>query len=570
MKRKYLMIAFPALLLICFAMSSKYNAPLRADSVYQGEAVSCGPGREFDIRKDANGKYIPVLPGWGHHSYSITTESDSAQFYFNQGLNMYFSYQWGEADASFKEAARFDSGCAMAYWGLALSMGPSYNFSHLYTMKKNMLPVLENMNRHAVNTSPKEKLLIEAMNKRYSTDTLDRHRKELNAAYAESMRILAEKYPEDHDINVLYVDAIMLIHPWDFWNNDGTPKPWTPNLVEICERVLKEEPHHPAALHYYIHVTEASRNPATALKSADVLKEVMPNVAHMVHMSSHVYERTGIYAKGVQVNEDADRSMILYDSLVKVYPKIHVPHYFAVQVYCALSGNMYTKCMPLAFRASKNVKPVHDRYYEQDIFMMPMMAYVRMGKWKEIIEDSIRPNQEWPFSNIIYDFAKGMAYARTGNTAMARKHLDLLKQNQSDSMLYVRVLPFNTPIQSVRIAENILSASISFAQKKYDASISALKKAIQIEDSLIYREPKSWLIPTRQYLGAYLLKLNRPQQAETIYREDIVWNPGNGWSLLGLYQSLLKQGKRKEAEKYKSLYMQSFSEADEIPPGSVY
>src|ERR1700750_2107032 len=99
-------------------------------------AAGCGPGYMGNSQAGENGKFITVLPGWGHYGYSISTKSDSAQFYFNQGLNMYYSYHWQEANASFKEAARFDPGSAMAYWGEALALGPGYNFALHYKMRK--------------------------------------------------------------------------------------------------------------------------------------------------------------------------------------------------------------------------------------------------------------------------------------------------------------------------------------------------------------------------------------------------------------------------------------------------
>ncbi len=570
MRIQFLLLIFSLLILTigitAFVTSSSRMQISRSPEPIRG----CSPAALSETGIGADGKFIPPLPGWGNHTHLISTTKDSAQYYFNQGLTMYFSYQFGEARASFKEAARFDPDCAMAYWGEALSMGPPYNGAHSFKMRKGTAEVLSAMNKNRDHGTPKEIMLMEVMNQRYSADTLDIHRKELNIAYADGMNMLMKKYPEDLDIAALYVDAVMLIHPWDFWNNNGSPKPWTPELVNICEHILHEQPLHPAALHYYIHVTEASRNPQVALASADILKDLLPNVPHMVHMSSHEYERNGLFAKGVSVNEIADQNIMLYDSLSKLFTGRHSSHYFAVQTWCAMSGNMYQKTMPLAYRCRNSVHPAHRETDDQAKYSMPLMAYVRMGKWDEIIADSILPNKEWPLANVLYNFSKGMAFARKGKPEEAAKFLDRLRFFEQDSILKVVDTPFNAPVKMAGIADHILAASISFEQKKYEQSLSLLKQAILIEDSQIYSEPKDWLIPTRQYLGAYLMQLKKPAQAEQVYREDLQWNPGNGWSALGLYQSLLAQGKAGQASDYRKIYLESFSASDSIPPASVY
>jgi|SRR5450432_767176 tetratricopeptide (TPR) repeat protein len=518
-----------------------------------------------------DGKFITVLPGWGNYSYSISTKNDSAQFYFNQGLSMYYSYHWPEANASFKEAARFDPASAITYWGQALAMGPGYNFSLHYKMRKEVPAAIRLMNQYAGLSSPKEKKLIEVMNLRYTSDTSDKERTALNIAYADGMRELMLSFPNDPDIKILYVDAMMLIHAWDMWNNDGTPKKWTPEMIRLCEEVLKGNPRHPAALHYYIHLTEASRHPEVALESANTLKDLMPRVAHMIHMSSHEYERNGSYVQGVEVNDRADDDMILYESLVKTtHLRQHASHYFAVQAYCGLSGAMYRKGLSDAIRCRRNASPIYDNTYSQYLYMMPSFTLVRLGKWKEILKDDSVPDSRWVFAGLIDDFARGMAFVNTGHPDSARGRLILLQRKSIDTILSIADTLTNKAIQGAVEAGEILSASIFFSEKKYDSAIVHITLAIREEDKLFYSEPKDWLIPARQYLGAFYLKMGKPANAEKVYREDLAWNPGNGWSLLGLCQSLKAQNKTEQIEVYQKKYMHSFSGAEQIPPGSVY
>lgn len=557
--------------LLIGATSSKTY--ISKNDVSYENAIGCAPAAGDNIYADANGKFINMLPGHGNHGYTISTISDSAQLYFNQGLSMYYSYHWREALASFREAARFDSTCSMVYWGQALAMGPTYNGGYLYRFNKNIPAAVAAMNRNTATASSKEKDLAEAMTKRYSiTDTTGKQLNQLNEMYAAAMKPLVSKYENDADIKALYTDAVMLIHSWDFWNNDGTPKSWTEELVKNCEDILKQDPNHPAGLHYYIHVTEASRKPEVALASADSLKKLFPGIAHMVHMSSHEYERIGYYALGVDANEKANRAVIIYDSLAKgLLPSIHVPHYYAVDAYCAFSGAMYKQAIPKAMACRKSVSPDHTDTYQQFQYMFPDFAMIRMGKWEDIIKETTSINADWTYAAIIHNFAKGMAYAKTGDIDEAQKQLTQLRSKKKDAILKVKFAPYaNTPYECSIVAENILSATIYFVQEQYDNAMSAINNAIAAEDQLIYTEPKQWMLPARQYLGSYFLQLDKPEDAEKIYREDLVWNPGNGWSLLGLYQSLIAQNKTTAAEKYKPLYLNSFSHADVLPTTSAY
>lgn len=548
----------------------------------KGEALSCSAPGTSAVEKSENGKFIGPLSGWGSYHYAISTTSDSTQYYFNQGLTMYYSYHFREAVASFKEAARFDSGCAMAYWGQALAMGPYYNAAYSYKMSAGVPAVLASMLRNSSHGSAREQQLIKVMESRYpgaggsagaqdSLPVLASIGGAANLVYARGMKTLIAQYPDDLDIKALYIDAMMLIHPWDFWNNDGSAKAWTPELEDLCATLLKESPHHPAGLHYYIHLTEASRHPEKAFPNAEALKEEFPGIAHMVHMSSHEYERTGDYAKGVAANDKADDALRIYDSLARhLSLNRHSSHYYAVQAYCALSGAMYGKAMAASLHCRNSVTPTHEKTYEQYLYMMPALTLVRMGKWEEILRDSIRPDSRWPYAGVLYHFARGLAFVNTGHADSATGQLSQLREAAKDPVLTVRDIPFNTALQEARVAEGILQGAILFAQKKYDLALTAIRGAIQAEDGLIYREPKDWMIPARQFLGFFLLKLGKPVLAEKVYREDLVNNPRNGWSLLGACQSLQAQHKLKEASLDKIDYFRSFSAAERMPPASVY
>jgi len=553
-------------------------SPRREDRVLpdQTSAIGCAPPSGLrEIPRDAAGRYAPVFPGWGHYSYKIGTSNDSAQFFFDQGLNLYYSYHLTEALASFKEAARRDPSCVMTYWGQALALGPYYN-NYFYKMPPAVLPVLEQMNRLAAAATGKEKELVEVMGKRYSTDTSDSHRAALNRAYAEGLAGLVRQYPADADIKALYIDAVMLEHTWDFWKNDGTPRSWTPELVAYCDDVLRVSPSHPAALHYQIHLVEASLHPEKALHSADVLQAALPGVPHMVHMSSHMYQRNGLYTKGVDINEKASGLAVGYDSMAS-HLRLGIgalTHYNGVGSFCAMNANMYGTGMAAAMRCRSVVvknsgSALGSRTYFQYLYMLPAFVNIRSGKWKETLAAST-PDSSWHYAALLDVFARGMAYVGLKRLDAARSCLDRLRVLSQPPDLALRNLPFNTPLDGARIAEAILAGVICLAEKKYDKAIRWLEEGVAVEDNMIYREPRDWPIPVRHYLGACLLKAGKASAAEKVYRQDLVYNPGNGWTLMGLYQSLTKGNKIKEAKKYRPVYVRAFSKAEEAPPASVY
>jgi tetratricopeptide (TPR) repeat protein len=526
-----------------------------------------------DILPDANGRYAPVFPGWGHYHYKISTVSDSAQFYFDQGLSLYYGYHLTEALASFKEAARDDSNCVMALWGQALAMGPYYNNTYYYKMPPAVLSVIVQMNRRATGAAPKERELAGVMSLRYDADTSDSHRAVLNRAYSEGLKGLIGKYPDDPDIKAMYVNGVMIEHAWDMWDDKGQPKAWTPELLKYCGDILAGNPRHPAALHYQIHLVEGSLHPEVALHSADVLQALMPGLPHMVHMASHMYQRNGLYEKGVLINERANEAMHIYDSIAKQLKLgSDVLHYDAVEAFCALNAGMYPEAMKSAGRCrdilSGNPALLLRRTYGQYLYMMPVFVLVRLGRWQEVLDMPV-PDSGLVYARLLSDFGRGLAYLRMGKTTEARECLQHIDAKITDSMLTIRRFPNNAPIQGAKVAQGILAGELFFTLGRYKEAMESFQEAILREDKMSYGEPNDWPLPVRHFAGACLLKMNEPKEAATLYREDLALNPGNGWSLLGLYQSLSAQH-RKAADVYKAQYEKAFAAAGAMPPASAY
>lgn len=533
--------------------------------------VGCGPATMAVLQTDAAGRYAPVFPGWGHYHYPIGTTSDSAQFYFDQGLSLYYGYHLTESLASFKEAARRDSGCLMAWWGQALAMGPYYNNTYTYRMPVEVLPVLVRMNQLTANAPAREQDLASVMNRRYSTDVSDSRRSDLNNAYSDGMKELVGKYPGDKDIKALYIDGRMTEHAWDMFDSKWQPKPWTPELVRFCEEILAADAYHPAALHYHIHLLEASRHPEVTLPSADKLHILMPGVAHMVHMSSHSYQRAGLFSKGVFVNDSASDAQVRYEVLARnLKLDSDVIHYHAVEAFCALNGGMYAKALQEANKCKQiaSTKRPATNMYLQYLYSMPVFVDVRLGKWKSLL-DRPAPDTSWVYACILHEFGRGMAFLRRGDDRAAKTCLDSMRQRMRDHPDLTKwVRPTNPPSTGAIIAAGILQAEIEFVRGRHTDAMETLAKTRAMEDEMIYREPKDWLLPVRQYVGTHLLEMSKPEEAENTFREDLMHNPGNGWALLGLAKSLDSQHKDSAAE-YRAQAMKTFSYAEETPGGAV-
>lgn len=570
---KNITLIISAAFIVAFS-AAKLIPPAAESGAVSLSSSGCAPSFNGEITPDESGKFITVIPGWGNYAYRISTSSDSAQFYFNQGLNLYYSYHPKQSLASFKEAARFDENAVMAYWGQALASGPFYN-EPVYKMNRSVPANVERMKSASSTATAKEKDLALAMQERYSNDTTNADRKILDKKYADAMFSLTAKYPDDNDIRALYIDAVMLQHKWDFWNNDGTAKSWTPQVVALCANILKSNSSHPAAMHYYIHLTEASRNSSLALESAKLLKDALPGTSHMVHMASHMYQRNGMFAEGVSVNEKANNVSNSADLISPANGSGQNTnmHYYAVQSYCALSAGMYEKAGAVYQRARKRAVELNGNLknltYQQFIYMMPTMAAVRSGKWQEI-SDAPRVDSNWKYASILEDFAVGMASVRLKDYAAAEKSLARMEKNISDSLLQIRRVPFNKPVQGGNIAIQLLHAELSAARGEKAGAEKHYQLAIAEEDKLIYSEPKDWLLPVRQFYGKYLLSINEPNRAEKIYQEDLVAHPGNGWSETGLLRCYEKRRQTAAAAKMKKLVLQAFAQADEIPSASAY
>ena len=512
---------------------------------------------------------IPPIPGAGSYKWEISSRHDSARFYFNQGINMYYSFHIIESMASFKKAARFDPESGILYWAQALAYGPNINDLG-YAASPAALEAVRKAQQFSGTATAIEKALINTMAVRYTEDSTDTNRKTLNEIYTARMADLYKQFPGHPDIAALYADAMMLEHPWILWKTDGTPHPWTPRIREILEKGLAKSPENPGLNHYYIHVMEPSPYAALAKPSADRLGKLTPGLSHTVHMPSHIYLRTGEYHKGIAVNEAAVKS---YRTSIPLYAPVtgadflYIIHNLHMQANNAMMAGNYEAATRATDELTNSIPADYLDFpgamgnLIQYIYMTPVFKDIRFGKWDSLLNRKPPPIKQ-TYGHIIWLFGKGMAVAAQQKSADAKNILEQITELAKDTVLKIPFSPFSPAIDGVQIAIELLRGAILMQEQKTDEALIAFRNAVLTEARMVYNEPRDWILNPRHYLANACLVSGKTAEAINTLKDDLAVNNENGWALFGYWQALVKQQKKTAAAAMKKRFEKAFSKAD--------
>ena len=516
----------------------------------------------------------PLFEGLGSHTRKITTSSPEAQRYFDQGLALVHGFNHGSAIRSFQEAARLDPDCAMAHWGIALASGPHINFPLVPPPAAELAwAELTLAQQHTAEASPVERDLIAALGKRYANPQPE-DRSKLDLAYADAMREVWKKYPDDTDVGAFFAEAMMDLRPWDQWTPEGQAQPGTDEIIATLDAVLKLDPLHPFANHLYIHAVEASPHPERALAAADRLRDLQPGLAHNVHMPSHIDIRIGRWHEAVEANVKA------VEAVSRVRAVAGPPEGF-ILVYNAHNEHMLAYAAMMTGQSKLAIGHIHDLveglpgdFLKEhaagvDGFVaMPYEVWLRFGRWDDVLAAPDHPDY-LPFSRAFRHAARAISFAAKGDVKSAR-------EEQTAFLAGAKLVPpdatfGNNPILAVvAIAAHMVEGEILARERKVDAGLAELREAVKLEDALLYDEPPPWILPARHSLGATLMAERRYPEAEQVYRADLKRLPENGWSLYGLSESLSIQGKEEEATEMRVRFARIWTKADVAIKSSCY
>ena len=507
----------------------------------------------------------PLYDNLGRHHQEITTASPRAQAYFDQGLRLIYAFNHAEAERAFREGARIDPRCAMCFWGIALSQGSNYNSPTDAERERVAYEAVQTARGLAGTTSPREQATIEALAQRHSM-AKDVSRVSLDRAYADAMREVTRRFPDDLDAATLFADALMNLRPWDLWTIDGQPEPGTAEAVQTLERVLARDPGHPGANHLYIHAVEASTAPGRAEGAADRLRTLMPGAGHLVHMPSHIYFRVGRYADAYTVNVQAvaaDRAYFKRAQPSTIYQGLYYPHNIDFVWHAAGMQGRSAETLRAA-RELAGSAPVEMVEKMPDMELMPaapLGALARFGRWQELLSEPAPP-AGLLYVTGLWRYGRGLAYAATGRLAEARAELRELQTLTAGVPGDRSLGGFFKTADMLKLASAVLAGEIAARGGDVETAVGLLSTAAGMQDRHWFTEPPPWYYPVRQSLGAVLLQGKRPAEAEAVYREDLRRNPENGWSLFGLAQSLRAQGRAGEASTVDERFRRAWAQAD--------
>ena len=486
----------------------------------------------------------------GSYSWKVTTAEPRAQAYFNQGARLMISYAGSETRRSFEEAVRIDPDCAMCWWGIVWSMGPTFNTGgSVGGSMDRVQEAVERARAAAAAATPVERALIEAMAVRHGIgrSAPPTTRAPLDSAYAAALAKVYERFPHDPEVATLYADALMLLEP----RRGAWPieKPSVQLTHRVLEEVLAHDPRHPGACHAYVHATETTPKVVAAQRCADFLGAAIPGASHINHMPSHTYNRVGRWGDATLANLEARETDLRAErgEGFAIYPSHNLHMLF------------FSASMDGQGEVARTAAVEYGQYDGDGSIGFQALILARFGHFGRVLQLTTAPADLLPLG--YWHFGRGLAHLREGRADSAAHHLaqlDSLAVSATDRHRF-RV---HLASDLLAIVGGILRGEILRAGGSLEEAIGAVEAAVVVENRLTYDEPEPIPFLARDYLGALLLEAGRPEEAERVYRAALEARPKSGWSLIGLEQAVRVQGRTGDADALRQEFHRAWARAD--------
>ena len=505
-----------------------------------------------------------LVQGLGSLHHPVATTRPEAQKFFDQGLTFAYAFNHPEAVRSFERAAQLDPHMTMAYWGMAMALGSNIN-SEIDSERETAAYGAVQKARVLAATGPEhERRYVEALAKRYSLQP-QADRKTLNLEYKNAMGGLVRRYPDDLDAATLFAEAAMVLRPWRLWTADGKPEDGTLDIVATLESVLRRDPNHIGAIHYYIHAVEASPHPEWALGHAQKLPGLVPAAGHLVHMPAHIYERIGDYISAAQSNREAaraDEALVRARGVEGPSALMYYGHNLHFLAVAESMAGRFSESLAAARKLEAHVAPHLKATPAVEVFLpTSTLLLVRFRKWSDVL-NLPKPDATLATSTAYWHFARGMAFASTGDPARAEQEHEGFLNSEKAITEEMAGAGGVMSDRARRVADHVLRARIASAKGDSKTEIDALAKGVEIEDALGYDEPPAWYLPTRESLGRALLRNGQAAAAERVFRADLERNRRNGRSLFGLMGALASQSRAYDAVFVRQEFERAWHRAD--------
>lgn len=512
----------------------------------------------------------------GKWSHPVTTNSIHAQAYFDQALAFYYGFDTISAMRSFHQATVKDPLLAMGYWGVALAAGGDLNIPVNDPCMTLAIKQSELALKNQGNASADEKLYIDAISKRYGTDStgtpVDRDPQQLSVPYMLAMRNVYDKLfthaaRPDPDADALYVVSLMNLRPWLWWTTSGTASNEIQLAIAALESGLKNPAfsHHLGLNHFYVHaMEEAPISTAIRARAAAnlLMNEAPERLPHLRHMPAHIYLLAGDWENVVKANQravEADQWWVPPCRKSMDAPDCNpllVGHYMSHDMLFLGVGysnqGLWNDTRDLAERTEANAYAFIDSQHglEHYLTTRAMMA-IHFGQWDYLA--SIPPPQssmpdphsetfctdlKLKLASAIWYFGRTMVDAERGQSTVN----DLFAFNRAATCATAANVGWgnNGASSILAVVHWRLLSRIALKQGSQAQAIEFARLAAEMEDLLDYDEPPGWYEHSRNTLGGALILAGDPKQALTVFNENLTKHPNDSLSLFGKWQALVR------------------------------